>query len=318
MLPEQESVEFDHRAFANLKVLIVEDNNLNVLIIDSFLKQRGFQTCVAENGAEALSILENEFFDVILMDNHMPIMDGIEATARIRALQSPISQIPIFACTADVFEETQKNMIVAGVDCVITKPLDEQKLLDALQRFKNKITHMALLRAAQEAEREPANAQEEELQTDVSVGDNIMNDELFREIIENDCSEISNNNSNNEGPLNPDSFQQIDLTALLDMMDQDHDIIMQFLQMFAEEHSQDIGKLKHALTQDDYDSAILLSHSLKGASGSISAVYVREAALVIEKKVKASKQPTESELSQLDELLHKLIEEIHQQVEITI
>ncbi|RWX56471.1 hybrid sensor histidine kinase/response regulator [Photobacterium chitinilyticum] len=318
MLPEQESVEFDHRAFANLKVLIVEDNNLNVLIIDSFLKQRGFQTCVAENGADALSILENEFFDVILMDNHMPIMDGIEATARIRALQSPISQIPIFACTADVFEETQKNMIVAGVDCVITKPLDEQKLLDALQRFKNKITHMALLRAAQEAEREPDNTQEEELQTDVSIGGNIMNDELFREIIENDCSEISNNNSNNEGPLNPDSFQQIDLTALLDMMDQDHDIIMQFLQMFAEEHSQDIGKLKHALTQDDYDSAILLSHSLKGASGSISAVYVREAALVIEKKVKASKQPTESELSQLDELLHKLIEEIHQQVEITI
>ncbi len=188
---------------------------------------------------------------------------------------------------------------------------------------------MALLRAAQEAEREPNNTlnaappldtieQEEELLTDACVGDNVMNDELFREIIENDCSEISNNNSDNEGQLNPDSFQQIELTALLDMMDQDHDIIMQFLQMFAEEHSQDIGKLKHALAQDDYDSAILLSHSLKGASGSISAVYVREAALVIEKKVKASEQPTDSELSQLNELLNKLIEEIHQQVELTI
>ncbi|NBI51755.1 response regulator [Photobacterium alginatilyticum] len=329
MVPAQESLEFDHRAFANLRVLIVEDNNLNVLIIDSFLKQRGFQTSVAENGAEALAILENEFFDVVLMDNHMPIMDGIEATSKIRALHSPVSQIPIFACTADVFEETQKNMIIAGVDCVITKPLDEQKLLDALQRFKSKITHMALLRAAYEAEQKTETApdntadaidaidvieQEGEGLTDGCVGSSVLNDEIISEITQDG----SHTNDNSESQLLAESFQQIEINALLDMMDQDHDIIMQFLQMFAEEHSQDIDKLRQALAKDDFDSAILLSHSLKGASGSISAVYVREAALVIEKKVKAGKQPTEAELTNLDDLLNKLIEEIHQQVELTI
>ena len=120
---ESTDLTFDSQAFANLKVLIVEDNHLNVLIIESFLKQRGFITSTAENGAEALKVLENQAFDLILMDNHMPVMDGIEATQRIRKLPPPACETPIFACTADVFAETQRNMLKAGVECMITKPL---------------------------------------------------------------------------------------------------------------------------------------------------------------------------------------------------
>ena len=185
---------------------------------------------------------------------------------------------------------------------------------------------MALLRAAYEAEQRTETApdntadaiddieQEGGGLADGCVGGSVLSDEIFGEITQDE----SHTNDSSESQLLAESFQQIEINALLDMMDQDHDIIMQFLQMFAEEHSQDIDKLKQALAKNDFDSAILLSHSLKGASGSISAIYVREAALVIEKKVKAGTQPTEAELANLDDLLNKLIEEIHQQVELTI
>ncbi|MEJ2765253.1 ATP-binding protein [Photobacterium sp. MCCC 1A19761] len=327
---EKELIHITPSTFQGLKVLIVEDNHLNVLIIDAFLKQRGFMTEVAENGAKALEILEREFFDVILMDNHMPVMDGIEATEKIRAMDSPVSQTPIFACTADVFEETQRNMIAAGVDCVITKPLDEQKLLDALQNFKHKITYMAMLRKT--------HAQE------TAVNDPQLTTSANPEVMWQPGTESPAGQCTPSEPLPPaipatepvdqinpaghreaaqlaanfaDQFEHINIDELLDMMDQDLDVIMQFLQIFAEEHSQDPEKLQVALDEDDRDRAILISHSLKGASGSIGAQSVQQVANLIEKKLKAGEQPSRDDLAQLSHRLHLLVNEIHQQLEIT-
>ncbi|MGR5065750.1 ATP-binding protein [Photobacterium sp. DNB22_13_2] len=283
---------FDSHAFTGLKVLIVEDNHLNVLIIESFLKQRGFIPSIAENGAEALKVMETQAFDLILMDNHMPVMDGIEATQRIRKLPPPACETPIFACTADVFAETQRNMLKAGVECMITKPLDERKLVDALQRFKSKITHMARLRSVQEAEGQALSH-------------------------ETASPHDSSQSANGKGNLNPDSFKQIDLTSLLEMMDDDHDIVCQFLQMFVDEHSLDMKKLRQALVEQDFDSAALISHSLKGVSGSIGAIHVQQTAAAVEKKIKAGKLPSDDVLSLLEQQLSLLIEEIHHQVTLT-
>ncbi|KHT65245.1 ATPase [Photobacterium gaetbulicola] len=289
---ESSDTRFDSLDFANLNVLIVEDNHLNVLIIESFLKQRGFITTTAENGAEALKILESQAFDLILMDNHMPVMDGIEATQQIRKLPPPASQTPIFACTADVFAETQRNMLKAGVDCMLTKPLDERKLVDALQRFKHKITRMAQLCSAQEAKEQAL---------------------LHEAALPHDSSQPTNG----VGNLNPDSFEQIDLTSLLEMMDDDHDIVCQFLQMFADEHSLDVKKLRQALVEQNLDSAVLISHSLKGASGSIGAIHVQQTAAAVEKQIKAGKLPSDDVLSLLEQRLSLLIEEIRHQIALT-
>ncbi|WP_232323387.1 hybrid sensor histidine kinase/response regulator [Photobacterium sp. J15] len=317
MQPEVDNVEFDQQAFANLKVLIVEDNHLNVLIIDAFLKQRGFTTRTAENGARALAILEQEYFDLILMDNHMPVMDGIEATRKIRKMDQQISQVPIFACTADVFEETQKSMLNAGVDCVITKPLDERKLLDALQRFKHKITHMARLRELQEATQLPEKS-ESVITTENAVTDiqeqasslpstSTLTEEILTATTDNDGSADNN-------LFEPENFSQIELNSLLEMMDYDQEIISQFLMIFAGEHCNDVDKLRTAIEQHDTDKAILLSHSLKGASGSISAQYVHESAKYIEQQLKAGELPSEADLLRLEETLMKLTDEIHQQL----
>ncbi|UTV30593.1 hybrid sensor histidine kinase/response regulator [Photobacterium atrarenae] len=325
---EKELIHITPNTFKGLKVLIVEDNHLNVLIIEAFLKQRGFVTEVAENGAKALQVLEQQLFDVILMDNHMPVMDGIEATEQIRAMDSPVSQTPIFACTADVFEETQKNMIAAGVDCVITKPLDEQKLLDALQSFKHKINYMAILRNAssqgQAASTKPVSINEPETVLLDDSSDNPapdLSDSAQSAASDTGDQPLMQANQTDRAGDNDDvqwadRFEQINIHDLLEMMDQDHDIIMQFLQMFADEHGQDIQKLQAALDQDDIDIAILISHSLKGAAGSIGAHHVYQSAQHIEKGLKAGLQPTEDDIHQLRHRLDLLISEIYQQLEI--
>jgi CheY-like chemotaxis protein/HPt (histidine-containing phosphotransfer) domain-containing protein len=313
---KQQDIEFDRSAFINLKVLIVEDNNLNVLIIESFLKQYGFNTHAVENGAEALKILEHEYFDVILMDNHMPVMDGIEATKRIRALNSAICQIPIFACTADVFEETQKNMLKAGANCVITKPLDERKLQDALQRFKSKITAMASLRAEPEDITLAAKAS-----SSLLINNNIEEAEVLT--TERDIEPVSEQSDAEHSfesfdiTLEPTQFKHIELSSLLDMMDDDHNIVVQLLMMFAQEHANDVNKVEQALKQSDFDAAMLISHSLKGASSSISAFKVSQAAQTVEKHVKRKALPTDNEIALLAKELHYAIDEIHQQLTVT-
>ncbi|PSW04356.1 hybrid sensor histidine kinase/response regulator [Photobacterium lipolyticum] len=309
---EQSEIEFDQSAFIDLKVLIVEDNHLNVLIIDSFLKQHGFQTQVVENGEEALRILDDEYFDIILMDNHMPVMDGIEATQRIRALASPLHQIPIFACTADVFEETQKTMINAGADCVITKPLDERKLLDALQRFKGKITSTATVRRALS---EPL----PEMDTCITTSgwESLPPESLSSISMDFDDSKIEQAETSpltSAIQLQPDQFRQINLNNLLEMMDHDHDIVLQFLSMFAEEHGNDVTKFEQALHKQDFDAAILISHTLKGVSSSICADQLSEAAQVVEKRVKANERPTDIEMMTLTSALKRLVQEIQQHI----
>ncbi|MGR5143465.1 ATP-binding protein [Photobacterium sp. DNB23_23_1] len=297
---ESNDIAFDSQAFAGLKVLIVEDNHLNVLIIESFLKQRGFIPSIAENGAEALKILETQAFDLILMDNHMPVMDGIEATQRIRQLPPPASETPIFACTADVFAETQRNMLKAGVECMITKPLDERKLVDALQRFKHKITRMASLHdqyAVPVIDTTETDNNVEALAQDISP--------LDSELIESPSSADN---------LDPADFHYIDLIPLLDMMDNDSAIAAQFLKMFATEHGSDIEQLEDAIEQKDFEQAILISHSLKGVSGSISATQVQQSATLVEKQLKQNQWPSQQDISALRLALSATIDEIHQQL----
>lgn len=303
-------VSFDQSAFQHLKVLIVEDNHLNTLIIDSFLKQRGFTTTAVENGAEALNILQHQLFDVILMDNHMPVMDGIEATRRIRRLPSDTCKVPIFACTADVFEETQRNMMAAGVDCVITKPLDERKLLDALQRFKHKISAMAELRLANEAKQ----LRDEAPSVDLGFQNQALQVQSKQSsptiISAPDTS--SKHTSAKQDQVLSDNYQHVDLSELLAMMDGDHEIVQTFLMMFATEHANDVNKLEQALAEQDFSQAILISHSLKGASGSICADGVRQAAIIVEKQVKTHTLPQEDDLIELRKQLTILIQEIHE------
>ncbi|MGF1724355.1 ATP-binding protein [Photobacterium nomapromontoriensis] len=335
----------DHNTFDNLNVLIVEDNHLNVMIIDSFLKHRSFATSVAENGANALRAIEAQPFDLILMDNHMPVMDGVEAIKRIRQLPAPTCDTPIFACTADVFAETQQKMLDAGAQCVITKPLDEQKLVDALLRFKPQITarkqqrlstpQSALIHThsgshktsatsniSRDNSRSPTLPDTTPSRTVTLDEDPILDtfNQTNRSDGDDSIGTIHNEHRvlddiNHRSSLSAEHFQHVELVTLLDLMDNDHDIVIEFLHMFCEEHGNDAERFEHSLNEPTLDNALLISHSLKGAAGSISAPRVYQAAMAIEKQIKQQQRPSSDDITALKQTLNELVDEIHQQLD---
>ncbi|MBE4580075.1 hybrid sensor histidine kinase/response regulator [Vibrio navarrensis] len=124
-----------HLDYQGLTVLIVEDNRTNAIILETFMRNKGFVPTCVENGQEALDLLPQQSFDLILMDNHMPVLDGIETIRAIRAMPNTINQVLIFGCTADVFKETRACMCEAGANHIIAKPVVEKELDDALFRY---------------------------------------------------------------------------------------------------------------------------------------------------------------------------------------
>ncbi|WP_109298751.1 ATP-binding protein [Aquimarina sp. AU474] len=122
---------------SGMKVLVVEDNKMNQFFIKQLLSNWDIEVSVAENGKIALEIVEQRPFDLILMDMHMPVMDGPETAEHIRKSTNPkINQIPIIACSADVFPESKKRAILSGMNFYLTKPLSEKALEEILLGLK--------------------------------------------------------------------------------------------------------------------------------------------------------------------------------------
>jgi two-component system sensor histidine kinase/response regulator len=120
--------------FAGLRVLLVEDNPINQQIAREFLHKAGLEVVCANNGRLALQRLELEHFDGVLMDMHMPEMDGIEATRRIRQMPE-LSALPIIAMTANAMAADRERCLDAGMDDHLAKPIDLQQLYETLAHW---------------------------------------------------------------------------------------------------------------------------------------------------------------------------------------
>jgi signal transduction histidine kinase/DNA-binding response OmpR family regulator len=117
-------------------VLVVEDDRINQKITVDMLKKQGYIVTVAENGQQALQILEETTFDLVLMDLSMPIMDGFEATAHIRAREKQTDQhLPIVALTAYTQKEYRERCVAVGMDGYLAKPVRKNELYDAIRNL---------------------------------------------------------------------------------------------------------------------------------------------------------------------------------------
>jgi len=126
----------NQREFANKRLLVVEDMEINREIISSFLEPTGIYIDTAENGKKALEkIKEKPPYDVILMDMRMPEMDGIEATRHIRELDAPEHRkVPIIAITANVFPDDIEKCKQAGMDDHVGKPFELSSVIEVLRK----------------------------------------------------------------------------------------------------------------------------------------------------------------------------------------
>lgn len=118
------------------RVLLAADNPVNRLLAKALLQRGGYEVETAENGRLAVEAVTRGQYDVVLMDVHMPEMDGIEAARQIRELDSQRRETPIVAMTANAMEEDRQRCIAAGMNDYIAKPIDEAELLRILARWR--------------------------------------------------------------------------------------------------------------------------------------------------------------------------------------
>ena len=129
----------EHLSLKGKKALLAEDNNLNMEIARFQLEQKEIEVFTASNGKEAVEMFEASqpgFYDIILMDIMMPVMDGLEATRRIRSMnRRDAMTIPIVAMSANAFQEDVEKSLAAGLNEHLTKPLDEKKLTETMKKY---------------------------------------------------------------------------------------------------------------------------------------------------------------------------------------
>ncbi len=131
--------EMNDDVLPGMKVLIVEDNELNRDIVQEVLKERGLIVTEAADGQAAVDLFCSNppgTFDVVLMDVHMPVLDGVSATRQIRAMERPDAKtIPILALTANDCEEDIRLTREAGMNDHLTKPFDMEKIFRVLAEY---------------------------------------------------------------------------------------------------------------------------------------------------------------------------------------
>jgi len=141
--PEPDSMTFmsapkdDERDEKELRVLIVEDHWANRRLLEAMLRKQGgtYLMEAVENGLEAVNITGVRQYDLILMDCNMPIMDGWQATEKIRQSEGPNKMTPIIAVTANAMKGDREKCIASGMDDYISKPVERKRLQEVLGKW---------------------------------------------------------------------------------------------------------------------------------------------------------------------------------------
>jgi CheY-like chemotaxis protein len=135
--PRPKEQQSDARTVERTKVLLAEDNVVNQLVVKNMIGEDLYDLVIAPNGAEAVELFLTLSPDVILMDLSMPVMDGLEATRRIRQIEAErgLRRTPIIAATAHVFDQDRERCQSAGMDDFLAKPVRKPKLEEILSRW---------------------------------------------------------------------------------------------------------------------------------------------------------------------------------------
>lgn len=207
------SVEIKEKAFEGKKVLLVEDNDMNRFIAMQSLEYLGFEIQEAENGQKAIYKLQQEDFDLVVMDIHMPIMDGVEATSYIR--QELKSKIPIIALTANAFKHDIELYLEKGMNDFITKPYDEPDFFRKIEHVLRQSTYQRRQTTTSASAENLANDNEAAKLYDLSAIQKISrgNDEFVEKMISIFIDIVEENTVLLEESLEKDNIEAVNKIA---------------------------------------------------------------------------------------------------------
>ncbi len=226
-----------------LKILLAEDNLVNQTVATKMLEKVGHRVTVANNGQEVLELIEQQAFDLVLMDVQMPVMGGIEAARAIRAREARRSwvmsgelwmSLPIVAMTAHASEEDKLACLEAGMDDFITKPVRPSELYAAVRRA-----------ATRESEADSGAGRLTELDLGAGSAD-------------------------------------VDLAQTLSLLDGDQEAVQQIIRLFLRDIGANLNALRAARQKGDLVRVAELAHSMKGSVGVFFAERATEAAAYVE------------------------------------
>ncbi|HAS6483768.1 TPA: response regulator [Vibrio parahaemolyticus] len=269
--PSPQHTPVQTRSTQNLRILLAEDNRVNALVAKGFCEKLGHAVDVAENGLVAVEKARDNDYDLILMDNHMPEMNGVEATRFIREKLGV--KTLLFAYTADVFREAHDHFIAAGADHVLTKPLQRESFADALKQFS------ARLKVKQTEEVSPAS--------------NVL--QLQRKPIENlrlTEEELSNSEMLVSLKEHPNELLDLLNSIITDFELAVDDLIENFM-------------------QSDFDSLKLTMHTTKGMALNLGLKILASQALELETQLKMNQVPAIEQLQMLINRLQVNIHQGH-------
>ncbi len=173
--------DLDQPTRQSLRVLLAEDTAANQKVVRYVLTKRGHTVDIAANGQQAVAMVGQQTYDVVLMDVQMPVLDGFQATAAIRAMEEPTkARIPIVAMTAHAMRDDQQRCLAAGMDGYLAKPITARALIDLVEGLAK--PHAEPVSTAAEKPRQPQETMVFDL--DAAVAQCFGKREMFEEMVD--------------------------------------------------------------------------------------------------------------------------------------
>ncbi|HEX4130746.1 MAG TPA: ATP-binding protein [Pirellulales bacterium] len=239
----------------SLRVLVAEDVPANQKLVRMILQKRGHEIDVAENGKQALEMVRAGRYDAVLMDVQMPVVDGLQATAAIRAEQArDVHRLPIIAMTAHAMRGDRERCLAAGMDAYVAKPVDSGQLIHLIEKFGGQ-------RAAAGA---------------VTLTDNAVT-----------TSTEPSADTNPPMPPAIESLKVFDAAQALARMGGSRQLLAEMIGWFRDDAPKLIEEMSAAAVEHDWRRLARVAHNLKGLASNLDAEQVIALARQIEQQADA-------------------------------
>jgi len=263
-----------YKKLMGCRVLLVDDNEINQDVVKELLYLINAKVITANNGREALELLERLPFDMVLMDVQMPVMDGMEATRHLR-IQERFDQLPIIAMTAGALAGDRERCISVGMNDYISKPIYPEILYNTMMRWHTKTL-------AQPQSFIPQIAHKENKSTSESTR---VLARLYR-------------------------ISGLDVDQALERLLNNETLYIKLIKRFINERRNIVDEIESAITAHDFSQALYQAHSFKSLAGTLGAVELQALALQIELELQQEKT-AENLLYSLRTALNTMLDQLH-------